>query len=128
MKLDDKKRQSINERLALHEELRAHYKDRQYMGQQCHLCGWTSNELTLDKAIEANKKHEATHPETAQIAATEIGMDEIRDSLHDHECVRAKCACKCGCQEGPFCVLVFGPLCSVCTVREMRGDDEHGLR
>ena len=126
--LNDGKRQSINERLALHKELYGHYKDRQYISQHCHLCNWVSNGLTIEEAIKANKEHEATHPETAQLAATQIGVGEIRDSLHDHECQMAKCACKCGCQVGPFCTLVFGPLCSVCSVREMRGDHEHGLR
>ena len=124
--LDSEKRKSINERLALHEELRGHYKDRQYISQHCHLCNWASNGLSFEEALEANKKHEATHPETAQIAMSEIGIDEIRDSLHDHECQMAYCNCKCGCHAGPFCTLVLGPLCSVCSIRVMRGDNNHG--
>ncbi len=124
--LNSGKRKSISERLTLHEELRGHFKGREYIQQHCHLCGWASNGLCLDEAILANKEHEDTHPETAQIAATGIALSELRDSLHDHVCVMAKCACKCGCQDGPFCILIFGTLCAFCTIRKGRGDREHG--
>ena len=125
-KLDAEKRKSINERLALHEELRKSFEGRTYFTQHCHLCNWASNGLTFDEADEENQRHEATHPETAQIRVTEIDLWEVLLSLHDHDCQMALCSCKCGCQEGPFCVLVLGPLCSTCSVREMRGDSEHG--
>ena len=126
--LPNDQRQSIDERLAFHRELRDHYKDRKYTSQQCRLCGWSSNGLTLEEAIQANKEHEATHPETAQIEATKVSFDELRGSLHDHECQMGLCECECGCQDGPFCTLVFGKLCSVCSVRDMRGDKNHGLK
>jgi len=126
-KLDDAKRQSINTRLAKHKEVEEQYKNRQYASLSCRFCNWASNGLTLDEAIEENEKHERTHPEYAEWKANILGFDEIRDSLHDHECKMEYCACKCGCKDGPFCTLIFGPLCSVCQVREMRGYDEHGL-
>ncbi len=125
-KLDAAKRKSIDDRLALHKRLRDSFEGREYVSQHCHLCNWASNGLTLEEAIEANRKHEDTHPETAQIEATGISLKEIRESLHDHDCQMEYCICKCGCHDGPFCTICFGPLCSSCSVRAMRGDDEHG--
>lgn len=124
--LDKKKRKSIDERLALHKRLRDSFDGKKYSSQHCRLCNWASNGLTFEEAIRLNKEHEATHPEAAQIEATTIDPFELIASIHDHECKMELCTCKCGCQSGPFCTLVFGPLCSVCQVREMRGDSEHG--
>jgi hypothetical protein len=126
-KLDDAKRQSIDARLAKHKEIMDKYKGKEYCSQSCRFCNWASNGLTLDEAIAENEKHERTHFEYDEFEANMIGIDEIRDSLHDHECKMELCACKCGCKVGPFCTLIFGPLCSTCMVREGRGDDEHGL-
>jgi len=125
--LNDDKRQSINSRITRHNEIMKVFENKQFTSQYCRLCNWASNGLTLDEAIQENGKHEATHPELTGLDATLFDFDEIRVSLHDHECKMELCACKCGCKEGPFCTLVFGPLCSVCQVREMRGDCEHGL-
>jgi len=125
-KLDSEKRQSINERMALHTSLRKSFEECRYFNQCCNLCNWASNGLTAGEAIAENRKHEATHPETAQIKATMLSFQEIRDSLHDHDCKMAICACKCGCQNGPFCTTVAGPLCASCMIAEGRGHDEHG--
>ena len=43
----------------------------------------------------------------------------------EHDCDPGKCACKCGCDVEMGC-RVLGPLCSVCSVRYMRDDEEHG--
>lgn len=125
-KLDSEKRQSINERLALYTRIRESFKGKGYVTQHCALCNWASNGLTIEEAIKVSKLHDATHPETAQIEAAEINIDELRDLMHDHECIMALCSCKCGCREGPFCTLIFGSCCSVCSTRETRGDNEHG--
>lgn len=125
-RLTDKERKSINERMALQVKLLESFKGRQFVSQHCRLCNWASNGRTLEEAIKANKEHEATHPEIAQFRETELSPSELVASLHDHDCQLEFCACKCGCQSGPFCVLVDGPLCSACQVRESRGDKEHG--
>jgi hypothetical protein len=125
--LDEAKRQSINARLAKHKEIEEGFKDKQYTSQNCRFCNWASNGLTLDEAIAKNREHERAHPEYEEFEANLLDFQEIRDSLHDHECKMELCSCKCGCKSGPFCTLVFGPLCSYCTIREGRGDDEHGL-
>lgn len=125
-KLTDEQRTRINERLALHKRIRKTFEGRQYASQYCYLCNWASNGLTLDEAIEANDAHVKTHPEDAEMKVTSIPMNELRDSLHDHDCVYAKCVCKCGCQTNVGCVLVLGPLCSTCLLRAGRGDSEHG--
>lgn len=127
--MDDAKRESIALRSAITNGIRDKYKDKRWTSQQCYLCGYSSNGLTLDEAIVENKKHIQTeHAEDNRLMQeNNLSIDEIRDSIHDHECDYHLCACKCGCQEGPFCTLAFGPLCSVCQVRDMRGDDEHGI-
>lgn len=126
-KLSEEKRISIDKRLARSQAITDKFKNKQYISQQCRLCGWHSNGLTIEEAIEENRKHEATHPELEEFNNNILDIDEVRDSLHDHECKMEYCVCKCGCKEGPFCSLVFGPLCSYCQVREMRGDPGHGL-
>ena len=125
-KMTDEQRTFVNERLALHERIRASFKGREYTSQYCYLCNWASNGLTLDEAVEADAIHVKTHPEDAEMKATRIPMGELRDSLHDHECVYASCTCKCGCQDSAGCTLVLGPLCSTCLVKDGRGDSAHG--
>jgi hypothetical protein len=123
--LDPVQRESVNQRLALHQELAARFQDRQYTSQHCYWCNWASNGLTLDAAVAANREHEATHPENAENEASEIPLDELVAALHDHECQFADCVCICGCRESAGCILVFGPLCGVCAIRGIRGDSAH---
>lgn len=54
--------------------------------------------------------------------------DDLLRRLHgDHACNFAPCSCRCGCREGFGCTALFGPLCSVCHLKVIRGDDdEHG--
>lgn len=127
-KLSDNQRTSIEERLALHKEIEARYEGHQYQNQRCYLCGWASNGLTFDEAIAENRRHiQAVHAaEDALMKATTIPMQELRDSLHDHDCIERYCACMCGCTDGPFCALVMGALCSTCVVAGGRGHSEHG--
>ena len=122
--LETEKRQRINAQRARRQEI--HDAMPKYLQLHCKLCNWAVNALTFDDAIEGVKVHQETHPEFEEWTTLTIPMNEIRDSLHDHECQQKKCSCICGCDDGPFCTLVFGPLCSVCMVRESRGDSEHG--
>ena len=129
-KLDDATRKSIDERLAIHDRICKSFEGNQWISQNCFLCNWASNGRTLNDAIEVNQEHvKAEHPvEKAAMEETEIPLDLLRASFHDHDCDRQLCICRCGCQEGPFCVLVLGPLCGICTTRAGRGDSEHGLK
>lgn len=123
--LDNETRKSISERHEIHQRIYGSFKGHYYVAVHCNLCNWTSNGLTLDEAVRANKVHKRIHPEEAQLDATEISPEEEIAFLHDHECNMVYCNCKCGCHEGPFCDIL-GTLCSVCVVRDMRGDKEHG--
>lgn len=127
-RLSDDQRASVNARLALHERIRESFKGREWRSVHCYLCNWASNGRTFEEAQANDERHKQENhaAEDAEMKATEIPLPELRDSLHDHECVRERCICICGCREGPFCTLIFGPLCSVCTVRDGRGDKEHG--
>jgi len=125
-RLDPETKQSIDNRLEVHERITQSFKGRQYIALHCRFCNWASNGLTLEEAIAKNRKHEAHHPEMAEWKANEIGISEIVDSLHDHDCEMALCACRCGCREGPFCHTVQGSLCSSCMIAEGRGHSEHG--
>ncbi len=127
--LTNAKRKSINDRLAVRIRIRDSFKDRQYVSQNCSLCSWASNGKSLDEAIAANQEHMSTvHPnEERALRESEVSPEEMVESVHDdHECQMARCVCTCGCSQVPFCMLVFGPLCSTCFVREIRGDREHG--
>lgn len=54
-------------------------------------------------------------------------IDELRRAIHaDHQCVPGRCECICGCQQEMACKVAFGPLCSVCMIRDVRGDEDHG--
>ena len=86
--LDEDKRQSIDARLSKRQEIEQRFEGRQYISQHCRLCNWASNGLTLDEACEENDKHERSHPEYAEWEASQLGFEEIRESLHDHECQR----------------------------------------
>lgn len=83
-KLDSKKRTSLDERLAAHREIYDSFGGRKYLGQQCRFCNWTSNGLTLDEAIEANEKHEETHPEKVQIDATPMKGEEMMNMMRSN--------------------------------------------
>ena len=126
-KLSDEKRADIERRQAIHQRIMDSFKPN-YMSQQCHFCGWASNGLTIDEAIAENTRHEASHPEAAEYDAANLSIKEIIACLHDHDCEMIKCQCKCGCTVGPFCAIPFGPLCSYCTTRAGRRDNEHGKR
>ena len=97
-----------------------------YVQIHCHLCNWASNGLTLQEASQANRQHEEDHPEYTEWTTLKVPLDEIVQVVHDHDCQMANCACRCGCTEGPFCQLTLGALCGVCSVREIRGDTQHG--
>ena len=126
--LSKDERQSILDRMNLHESLREHFTGNKFMGIKCKLCNWTSNALTVSEAIRLNKIHEDTHPETKQINDSMISATEIMSSLHDHECVMGFCNCKCGCHSGPFCTTIMGPLCGNCMIKDSREDRNHGER
>ena len=127
-RLDDAVRESIDSRLARHQAIRDSFKGRIWVSQSCRLCNWASNGRTLDDAVKANHRHQQRQhgAEMAALEESRVSAPELRASFHDHDCVMENCACKCGCTEGPFCILVLGPLCSVCLVRWGRGNDEHG--
>jgi len=125
-KLSPDTRRDIERRSAIADRIHKSFEERQYTAQHCRFCGWASNGLTLDEAIAENGRHEASHPEQQEYDANLPSIDEVVHSLHDHECVYARCACICGCQESAGCILVLGPLCSSCLVRANRGDREHG--
>ena len=126
--LGEATRDNINERLAASRAVRAQFAGQHWMQHYCYLCDWVSNGRTLNEAIAANELHIRTeHPvEDANMSTAQLQFEEIRASLHDHDCDFQLCACKCGCKDGPFCTLVCGSLCSVCEVRTIRGDSEHG--
>lgn len=110
------------------DEIKTRYKDRQYISQQCVLCGWTSNGLTFDEADAANMKHQESHPEWEEYQACIGDMGELLDEIHaNHECNSGPCTCICGCREEMGCRVVIGPLCSVCVIRANRGDSAHGM-
>lgn len=127
-KLSDDQRQSIKERLSRTKAITDSFKGRQWTTQHCGLCKWASNGRDLDMAVAASRLHEVMeHPESmAILESNRLSASELPTAFHDHDCVEAMCACRCGCQEGPFCILGFGPLCSSCTVRADRGHDECG--
>ena len=125
-KLDDEKRAEIERKLATTRRIKESFEGRQLTSQHCRLCNLASNGLTFDEAIAENRIHEQTHPELAELEAATISFRDVRDNLHDHECVMTLCSCKCGCTNGPSCVLLLGPLCATCIVRVVRGDSEHG--
>ena len=129
-KLDPDKRASIEGRLAVHQRIMDSFKDKQYLAQHCHFCNWASNGLSLDEAIAENRRHEEMDhaTEVAEMQATYISMSELGDSFHDHECEMALCQCRCGCQSGPFCHTIMGPLCGNCMIAAGRGHDEHGKK
>ena len=123
-KLDQETRTRHDSQRARRQEIEA--AQPRYVQQQCRLCGWASNGLTLEEASKANRQHESNHPEYEEWVNTAIPLAELVQAIHDHDCQMADCQCRCGCTEGPFCHLTFGPLCSVCSVREIRGDTQHG--
>lgn len=89
----------------------------------CYYCGWASQAKDMERACAANDKHERRHPEWTEPPS----LEQLVDSLHaDHDCAPGVCPCICGCRIQTGCTVLFGPLCSSCTVREGRGDVEHG--
>ena len=106
----------------------AGFEDRQYISSHCRLCNWASNGLTWEESYQANERHEEQHEEYSAwtVASDALPPWDTRASLHDHECALASCNCICGCEDGPFCTILFGRLCAVCMVRDGRGDKEHG--
>lgn len=126
-KLTEDKRKSIDACLAVRKRIEKSFEDRLYTSRYCFFCNWASNGLGLEEAVATNRMHEKTHPEYAEWVANEISFDEVPAFLHDHECRLERCLCTCGCDKGPSCVLVFGPLCAVCIIRDGRGDKDHGM-
>ena len=55
-------------------------------------------------------------------------IESVREFHAGHTCIPGTCKCRCGCDEEMGCTLgaITGDLCSVCHVRSIRGDDEHG--
>lgn len=109
-------------------EVEAKYKD-MWRGFQCRLCGWWVNGRSTDEAIKYLHQHEKSHPEWERYQAALPEMHELHLALHeDHDCNPGPCQCKCGCTVSLGCTVLFGPLCSVCFVQDIRGDNEHGIR
>ena len=127
-KLTEAQRAKVRCVLEVHQRIRQSFEDRQFISQHCHFCNWASNGRTFDEALEANRHHQAAHPEQAEYNAVELTISELQASFHDHDCTMASCTCKCGCTEGPFCDIIFngGPLCAACLVRSNRGHAECG--
>ena len=127
-KLTEEQRKSIKDRLDRHERIRHAYDGKRYISQSCYLCNWASNGASLDEAIEANHQHISGHHavEDREMRETAIPIKELTQSLHDHDCEHAICACICGCKNDAGCILVLGPLCSTCHLRAGRGDSAHG--
>lgn len=126
--LSEQDRQRINEASDALKAIRDSFEGRQYFSMHCRLCNWASNGLTSDEAFQASKEHEQHHKEYSAWTAAGDALTPVDTVaiLHDHECVMASCNCICGCQDGSFCTFLFGRLCSVCVVRDRRGDKEHG--
>ncbi len=126
--LTEEERTLVNTSLETSKRIRDSFADRQYASQHCRLCGWASNGLTFDQALEVSRSHEQTHPEYAEWTSSAIPIGLLQRSMHDHECQTAPCACKCGCIDSAGCIVgVFaGPLCAVCSIRTGRGDTDHG--
>jgi hypothetical protein len=102
---------------------------------ECRLCGEMITALEPKNAIEAMIEHEKKHPEYEEWVklGQEIDFSFIRESLHDHDCIFIKCACKCGCQFD-ICVTElpkeerYKPMiCSMCELYQNRGRVEHRL-
>jgi hypothetical protein len=126
--LSDEERAAIQARQDVHDRITAKLREVQYRSYHCRLCNWASNGLTIDEAWEANLAHERSHPEYNAWTANTVPMSDIPKALHDHDCVIADCVCICGCSKSAGCILIFGPLCSVCVIRANRGDSAHGER
>ena len=124
--LDEETRQRNRQRMDRLDEIRRSMP--RYVQLSCRLCGWAVNGLDLNEARKGLEEHEKSHPEYAEWRELVGSREDTAAAIHDHECQITGCTCRCGCQSGPFCSLVFGTLCSVCTIREMRGDHEHGRR
>ena len=128
-KLNDEPRGLVTEQDRLYRAAFKTYTGFQYVSQNCRVCNMASSRETLEAAIKANRIHENNHTgvkEYDEFSRNHFGFDLMRDALHDHDCQMKSCICRCGCDDGLFCVLVMGSLCSVCMVRDLRGDDEHG--
>lgn len=124
--LSDEERAAIQARQDAAESIRAMFENRPYYSTHCRLCNWASNGLTPDEAWEASLAHEHSHPEYEAWTTATVPMSDLLKALHDHDCVIADCVCICGCRESAGCILTFGPLCSVCIIRAIRGDSAHG--
>ena len=125
-RLSDEQRARLDRVNEVHQRIRQSFEGRQFTSQHCRFCNWSSNGRTFEEAMDANRQHEATHTEQVEYDSTHLAVSEIVASLHDHDCQMALCTCKCGCTQGPFCIILFGPLCSVCLVRSNRGYPECG--
>ena len=90
------------------------------------LCNYAENGLNLALARQNATIHEETHPGFEEWNSLRMPASQIREAIHDHECILTTCQCRSGCAEGPFCNLIFGDLCAICIVRDIRMDSEHG--
>lgn len=103
-------------------------------GLSCSLCHRGINARANtgpDGLFRALKRHQERHPEWAEYQASIPSMretaDAIRKAIHKNCNNRAHpCSCLCGCEESIPCDC-WGDLCTVCGVRDMRGDREHGI-
>ena len=127
-RLTDEERSVVNESRRLGDLAFRSYSGPQYWSMNCRVCNMAINGESTNEAFEATRAHESNHPGINDFDAfsrRNLGLDVARDALHDHECKVESCTCQCGCTSGPFCILIFGPLCSVCQVRSNRGDSDH---
>lgn len=126
-KLPDDQRQSIAARLAAARAVREQFEGHYFFTAQCGLCNWASNGVSPDDANAGSRDHQARMhaQENAILEANRLSMAEIQASFHDHDCVMATCRCICGCEDGPFCHIILGPLCGACMLSSNRGDSAH---
>lgn len=106
-------------------EVRGGYEGR-WAQAFCHYCNFASQSRDMEKAIAANARHERKHPEYKKpLTMAEISA-EIAAEHAAHDCKPAPCVCICGCRLMVSCTTGWGPLCTTCGLRDIRGDEEHG--
>lgn len=129
-KLDDTRRQRIKESIRVHNEIKAAFDGKRWESHHCRYCNWASNGRTFDEAMAADSAHihSEHHEEDERYRAYAISIQDIVDSLHDHDCDMVLCSCICGCQVGPYCRQVGGLLCSDCVSRDAYEEKRHGVK
>jgi len=138
-KLTEERRRQIQEsqereRVFWH-KVEQKYNTKKKRHAECRLCGDMVTAIEPDDVFDVLKKHEQSHPEYGEWVGLgkKFDFSDLRDMLHDHDCVFVKCACICGCQSS-ICVGDLAPekrnnpmLCDICVVYQGRGHIEHRL-